>query len=82
MKIEEMEKMLKEAQLEKARLIESRVRFQKIIQNPYCVIYESSCGVPVNSFELIMNLNNKATQGFMFETSPSLCVLMKKLKYQ
>ena len=28
LKIEEMEKMLKEAQLEKARLIESRVRLQ------------------------------------------------------
>ncbi|KAL7401378.1 hypothetical protein ABVT39_027132 [Epinephelus coioides] len=43
LKIEEMEKMLKEAQLEKARLIESRVRLQKktvlqyeklIIRNP------------------------------------------------
>lgn len=46
LKIEEMEKMLKEAQLEKARLIESRVR-----NNPYPVIDESSRSVPVNSFE-------------------------------
>lgn len=46
LKIEEMEKMLKEAQLEKARLIESRVR-----NNPYSVIDESSRSVPVNSFE-------------------------------
>ena len=29
LKIEEMEKMLREAQLEKARLIESRVRLQR-----------------------------------------------------
>lgn len=46
LKIEEMEKMLKEAQLEKARLIESRVR-----SDPYPVIDESSRSVPVNSFE-------------------------------
>lgn len=34
LKIEEMEKMLKEAQLEKARLIESRVRhnFKRVLQ--------------------------------------------------
>lgn len=46
LKIEEMEKMLKEAQLEKARLIESRVR-----HNPYLETDESSCSLPVNSFE-------------------------------
>lgn len=33
LKIEEMEKMLKEAQLEKARLIESRVRHNISIQS-------------------------------------------------
>lgn len=38
--------MLKEAQLEKARLIESRVR-----HNPYLAIDESSYSLPVNSFE-------------------------------
>ena len=41
LKIEEMEKMLKEAQLEKARLIESRVR-----HDPYLMMEESSCSSP------------------------------------
>lgn len=47
LKIEEMEKMLKEAQLEKARLIESRVR-----TGPDLLIDESSRRVPANSFEV------------------------------
>ncbi len=46
LKIEEMEKMLKEAQLEKARLIESRVR-----HNPSLMMDESSRSFPADSFE-------------------------------
>lgn len=60
LKIEEMEKMLKEAQLEKARLIESRVRAQLqkrefierkslIILNPYLETDESPGRAAVNS---------------------------------
>lgn len=45
LKIEEMEKMLKEAQLEKARLIESRVS-----NGPHRVIDDSCGGAPVNSW--------------------------------
>lgn len=38
LKIEEMEKMLKEAQLEKARLIESRVRQDPVTDEGFCCL--------------------------------------------
>lgn len=70
LKIEEMEKMLKEAQLEKARLIESRVR-----HNPYLAIDESSYSIPVNSFE-----HDLKNEGSGWKTEIWLASILKILR--